>query len=196
MTAREIADVALALAAFRPGIFEQRDIALLRPPFASHGPQVSHRLLVDLFQVELLFQTTEAQPLLMSTQQYCTAQRGWLARRRAVDPRLLNSVCKALDSLGSDYEVEWRTDNGLVPVDVMLFLDCGRQVALRIDGAERFTSSQPRHMLGSARLLAQILEKHCPEVVSVPFFEWDALKSEEDRRQYIEQKISHPLHGS
>lgn len=120
---------------------------------------------------------------------YSIAQRHWLSRQRAESCPLKADVHKALTSLGIDAETGWRTDDGLVPVDIIVFISNRRQVALQVDGPACFTCSRPHEPLAKTRLFRLMLEHRCPGFVSVPFFEWEPLKSVQHRMSYLSEKL-------
>ena len=124
--------------------------------------------------------------MLLPASLYSIAQRQWLeSPGHAADPGLQLSVRRALAGLGVDCEPDWRSDDGLVPVDIMAFLGHGRQVAIQVDGQARYTRSEPYSLLEGARLHKRMLQHRCPDFVSISFFDWDQFETDAERAESL-----------
>ena len=61
-----------------------------------------------------------------------------------------------------------------------------KQFAVEVDGPGHFTRNEPFRMLGSSALKTRLTRSRgWPRVARVPFYEWDSLKGDADRAQYL-----------
>jgi hypothetical protein len=99
--------------------------------------------------------------------------------------QLVSDVCG-----GAAVHGQQSTEDGLFSMDVALVLQGGQRVALEADGPSHFTSNLPRRPLGATMYRNRRLLARGWRVVSVPFFEWDALGGDEGRQElYLEQAL-------
>ncbi|KIZ04722.1 hypothetical protein MNEG_3241 [Monoraphidium neglectum] len=71
----------------------------------------------------------------------------------------------------------------------MLVRHRGAALALEVDGPWHFTANQPYKRLGSTLLRDRLLAAEGFTVVSVPFYEWEALTSNQARGAYLQAKL-------
>ena len=133
--------------------------------------------------------------MLLPASLHSLAQRLWLESTHKVDVELQGSVGKALVELGVECEADWRTNDGLVPVDIMVFLDHGRQIGIQVDGRGRYTRSEPHSLLERARLHKRMLRHRCPNFISLSFFEWGLLQSEKERNDRLRALLGLVIKG-
>ena len=93
--------------------------------------------------------------------------------------RLHRDVSTALTRLGAAHVVEGATADGLFRVDCLL---ADRGIAVEADGPSHFVGRSPN---GPTRLRRRLLEARGLRVVSVPFFEWGALATDDARDAYV-----------
>jgi len=106
--------------------------------------------------------------------------------------RQLASVFK---SLGVQQKVECVTADGYFSMDIYL---PEHDVAVEFDGPTHyyhnsdFSSLRDALMTRTAKteLRDLFLAKHCAKVVTVPWFEWNALNSPEARSAYVRKKLA------
>jgi len=61
-----------------------------------------------------------------------------------------------------------------------------KQFAVEVDGPGHFTRNEPFRMLGSSALKTRLTRSRgWPRVAHVPFYEWDSLKADADRAEYL-----------
>ncbi|BDA44072.1 probable RAP domain-containing protein, chloroplastic at C-terminar half [Coccomyxa sp. Obi] len=102
-----------------------------------------------------------------------------LARGRRHITAIHMEVAKSVESLGGVFLIEH--DTGEWSVDIG-FLD--HQLAIEVDGPSHFTSNTLRP-LGPTLLKRRLLAGRGWEVVSVPYFHWNALQSDYERQLYV-----------
>ncbi|KAJ8277640.1 hypothetical protein GJAV_G00077950 [Gymnothorax javanicus] len=120
-----------------------------------------------------------------------------------VDGPLYNRVKTGLIDLlgGRSYFASWVLTPYCYTLDVEIKLDeegyvlparhideVYRRIALCIDGPKRFTVST-RQLLGQEAIKQRHLRLLGYEVVQIPFYEFEKLKSQEERVQYLHKKI-------
>ena len=98
---------------------------------------------------------------------------------------LHESVMSALRKLGVTHEQEHICFQTGRSIDVAL-LD--RRIAIEVDGPSHFLNTQKR--TGTTLLRNRALAGAGWRVVSFPFFEWDALDSMSDQKEYIQRKLA------
>lgn len=195
LTTEELSLTALALAVLLPGEEGRNLLSTHFAPFLSYQSFLTKKQYTRLFEVELAYASSEEEPVLLAQPGYGIARRVWLEAlaegQQADDGDLLREeVHHTLQSLGVDSEVAWRTDDGMLPVDVMLFLEPhGKQVPLQVDGRSRLTCSAPHRLLGLHLLRDRVLRQRCPVFLRVPFHEWEQLRGEADRAAYLQAKL-------
>jgi len=112
--------------------------------------------------------------------------------------RSQRSLAWVFDELGVRYEVERRTDDGYFSMDIYL---PDYDVAVEFDGPTHYyhtpeSSSTSRNASTTTRtakteLRDFFLAKLCAKVVTVPYFEFDAVQgSPEKRRLYVKEKLA------
>jgi hypothetical protein len=108
------------------------------------------------------------------------------------------SLARVSDKLGVRYEVERRTDDGYFSMDIYL---PDYDVAVEFDGPTHYYhaseySSTSRDASTTTRTAKTELRdffvaRQCARVVTVPYFEFDAVKdSPEKRRLYVKEKLT------
>ena len=106
--------------------------------------------------------------------------------------RLQRQVHAALCTMGFDCELEALTEDGLFSVDIMVHVG-GRKVGVEVDGPTHFTTNTPYLALGPTQLRRRLLvgRGRCDAVVSVPFFEWDAMDGDDQQQveSYLRAKL-------
>ena len=94
------------------------------------------------------------------------------------------AVMSVLGELGVAHEQEHFCLQTGRSIDIAL-LD--RRIAIEVDGPSHFLNTQKRT---DGTLLRNRVLKGAGSVVSIPFFEWDALKSMSAQKEYIQRKLS------
>eukprot|EP00873_Tetraselmis_striata_P004333 jgi/Tetstr1/424597/TSEL_015122.t1 len=195
LPAEDLSIAALAMAILDDSAAGRAVLATHVAPFVrSYQGSFTREQYERLFQVELIHGSTEEDPVLLAQPGYGIGQRLWLEAVAEGPPEeelgLCGEVHRVLRGLGLDVEMQWRTDDGLLPVDIMLFLDAQvRPVPLQVDGRSRLSFPAPHRLLGEARAHDRMLRSRCPEVLRVPFHEWAALGCLEDQRAYLLRKV-------
>jgi len=104
-------------------------------------------------------------------------------------PRNQADVSTALSQLGWTHEIEFVTDEGLT-LDIA---QPGAKQCVLLDGPSNYlretgTGSYVRN--GATQLKTRLLERLGWTVTCVPFYEWNRLGSDDDRRRYLEMQLS------
>ena len=81
--------------------------------------------------------------------------------------------------LGRQHENEGLTEDGLFRVDCLI---ADGQIALEVDGPQHFVERVPN---GGMLLRNRLLEARGFRVISVPFFEWNALGTDKNKQEYL-----------
>lgn len=63
-------------------------------------------------------------------------------------------------------------------------------MALEVDGAQHFSVMSPYLETGETQARNALLESRGYRVVSVPFYEWDELKTMKEQTLYLDKKLS------
>ena len=147
---------------------------------------------LDLFSLYDVFQASADKVDGLPTPDAClleAAKKTWstqLAETAQQHASLLHeSVMSALRELGVAHEQEHIYLQAGRNIDIAL-LD--RRIAIEVDGPSHYLNTQRR--TGSTLLRNRALDGAGWKVVSIPFFEWDALKSMSAQKEYIHGKLS------
>ena len=148
-------------------------------------------------QVELALDRRCGDGMLLPASLYSLAQRQWLEipAHLPVPWDMQRSVQNTLVELGIDCELDWRTDDGLVPIDIMTFFRHGHQVAILVDGTDRYTSSEPHSLLQVARLHRQMLHHRCVGYISISSHEWEKLDTKAAKAEWLAAALKHFMSG-
>ena len=95
-----------------------------------------------------------------------------------------HDVANALDRLGENHVVEGATDDGLFRVDCLL---AARRVAVEADGPSHYLTD--RAPTGQTRLRRRLLEARGLAVVSVPYFDWDPLPTDDAKDAWLRARL-------
>jgi peptidoglycan hydrolase-like protein with peptidoglycan-binding domain len=105
-------------------------------------------------------------------------------------------LASVFDKLGIRYEIEHVTADGCFSMDIYLPV---QDVAVEFDGPTHYyrkiedsSSSQDVRLTRTikTKLRDFLLAKQCAKVVTVPYFQWGALNSLEERKAYVEDKLA------
>lgn len=96
-----------------------------------------------------------------------------------------------LGSMGEHISIEKLTEDGMFSVDIAIDKD---HIAVEVDGPHHFTANTLRP-LGEMFIRKRLLEARRWTVVSVPFFSWSGLTSEE-RRLYLQRLLNQARAGT
>ena len=179
------------------GCLEPRDLKAAAPRLLSlhYAMELHPEAYRSLFQCALAVRPEDGsgpgrqqqQRLLLPTEVLVEAHRHWLEANQFARESLLHcDVAATLEEL-FPCQQEGRTPDGLFCVDVMVEAQ-GCQVAVEVDGPANFSSTLPRQLLGAAALRRRLLKARSA-VVSVPFFEWEALRGPDERKAYLAAKL-------
>mmetsp|Transcript_32563 Transcript_32563/g.71437 ORF Transcript_32563/g.71437 Transcript_32563/m.71437 type:complete len:256 (-) Transcript_32563:432-1199(-) len=103
--------------------------------------------------------------------------------------RMQRSVAKALEALGFETRLEERTREGY-SIDLMVLTRDGRSIAVEVDGPSHFLE-ESRTPTGATQLKRRQLRSFGHALVSLPFWEWEALhdKDPSERRRKQRQYL-------
>jgi len=105
-------------------------------------------------------------------------------------------LASVFDKLGIRHEIEHVKADGCFSMDIYL---PEQDIAVEFDGPTHYyhniedsSSSQGARLTRTIKteLRDFLLAKQCAKVVTVPYFEWDALKSLEERKAYVKDKLA------
>jgi len=97
-------------------------------------------------------------------------------------------VVRTLESLGLEPREEVRTPQGY-SIDAVVSVDGDRvKVAVEVDGPSHFVGSS-RVPSGSTALKRRQLRAAGVRLLAVPYWEWDALRNEAERREYLRRGL-------
>lgn len=102
--------------------------------------------------------------------------------------RQVQSLLSCNAQVDQSLEIEALTPDRCYSIDILLHMH-GKPLAIEVDGPHHFTQTQPYKVLGPTALRTRLLEAQGFHVVSVPYFEWEAIASEDGRMQYLQQKL-------
>jgi hypothetical protein len=164
----------------------------------------SREALCMLFHVHLMHSFSSSKR--PTTVQYPTwlmveARDEWIRNVRddstvSIGHRELASV---FDKLGIRHEIEHVTADGCFSMDIYL---PEQDIAVEFDGPTHYyhniedsSSSQDARLTRTIKteLRDFLLAKQCAKVVTVPYFEWGALKSLEERKAYVKDKLANDV---
>ena len=181
-----LANTLLAFAVFdaRP----PRDVAAAaRDAFADAPRAFGREERMQCFQAVLAEAAAGRLPLDLGRDLADAAEAAW---RSKVDDTTVSAfhrdVAATLDRLGHTERVlEGATDDGLFRVDCLL---ADGRTAVDADGPSHFVNG--RAFNGATRLRRRLLEARGLRVVSVPFFEWGPLATDEAKEAYLGARIA------
>ena len=109
---------------------------------------------------------------------------------------LHSSVADCLATLGIPHQLEGRTADGLLSIDIAIhcdaLLDAGTgqpvDVAIEVDGPSHFAVNS-NHALGRTRARNALLRCRGWRVVQVPFFEWNTVKHGQPQLAYLRRRL-------
>jgi hypothetical protein len=105
--------------------------------------------------------------------------------------KLQRDVVRALEALGLQPREEVRTPSGY-SVDAMVAVE-GREVAVEVDGPSHFVGRSPT---GATRMKRrQLVALEGCALVSVPYWEWDALRQSGGAEEYLRQALRKATSG-
>jgi hypothetical protein len=192
-------------------VFDRADIALVRAMTESI-PEPSRRgrvglgldpvIATQLFQVGLSARRSRSgsenigdERKVMSSSLEDAARAHWGAQtaRGAQLSQLQLAVVDAARRLGIPATPEWVTPDGIFSVDVMLDVP-GGPLAVEVNGPLHYSinlaSDAVRNPLGATVLRLRLLEPHVAgRLLSIPFYEWNALQSPEQQEEYLLRQI-------
>ena len=105
-------------------------------------------------------------------------------------------VASSLTRLGYAIELEARVLDGLHDVDVLAHVPGGTAVAVEFDGPTHFlrwiepgAAGRRPEPNGATLFRDRLLREAGHAVVSIPYFEWDALQDDDARDAYIKKRF-------
>ena len=109
--------------------------------------------------------------------------------------RLQRSVASVLDAVHPGFEEELVEPQTGYSIDIALRSSC---IAIEVDGPSHFLHTRGEHRPNGPTLLKRrLLEAVGWRLISVPFYEWDALNSLEAQRDYLQGALCdaglHPM---
>jgi hypothetical protein len=108
------------------------------------------------------------------------AESAW---RSAVGERTTSDLCRdvsgTLTRICREHIFEGFSDDGLFRVDCLI---SNGQIAIEVDGPQPFVECVPK---GSSLLRKRLLEARGFRVIVVPYYEWDGLRTDEDKQAYL-----------
>jgi hypothetical protein len=99
--------------------------------------------------------------------------------------RLQKDVVSELRSMGIEPNEEVQTQSGYV-IDCIVEID-GKTVGIEVDGPSHFIGSKPDG--GTVLKHRQVANNDKMPLISIPYYEWNELKSQADREQYLRSKL-------
>ncbi|XP_063070745.1 FAST kinase domain-containing protein 3, mitochondrial-like [Engraulis encrasicolus] len=93
---------------------------------------------------------------------------------------------------GYTVDVELNVDEEGMILHLSQWEQAYRRIALCLDGPDRFCTNT-HHLLGQEVTKQRHLRKLGYEVIQIPYFEFEELKTRRERQQYLHKKISHSV---
>ena len=109
---------------------------------------------------------------------------------RTTQSRLQKDVVKELISIGLTPDEEYRTPSGY-SVDALIEVD-RKHVALEVDGPFHFIDRKPIGPTMLKRRQITLVDK--TKMVSVPYWEWDGLGKDRDKKQEYLRSLLGSMH--
>lgn len=192
-SAAVLAHAGPAYASLAARALEEADVDRLRAP---DDLRRLHQALLAL-RVELDDRAFEAVERAVDPLTRAAARKSWAVdddeRHRASSARH-RAVADTLRALKTQHKVvsRIRDEHGDLYVDMLVKLPQRMAlVALEFDGPSHFCSNDPRRPLGHTLLKRRLLAARGFHVVSVPYFDWDAIPfwSTMERQRYLQRKL-------
>jgi hypothetical protein len=98
-------------------------------------------------------------------------------------------VSDALNSLGVEHHIEFLTANDLFSVDIAIVDGGDKKIAVEVDGPYHFPVNS-RTPLGHTMIRRRLLRASGWTVIPVPWFDWFAIETSEQRANYLAKKLA------
>ena len=122
-----------------------------------------------------------------------SAREAWVRRIRdeATVSNSQRALARIIGELGIRHEPERVTEDGYFSIDIYL---PDHDVAVEFDGPTHYyedaSGQKTTTRTAATELRDMLLGKKCAKVVTVPYFEWGGLKTQELRVAYVRDKLA------
>lgn len=99
-------------------------------------------------------------------------------------------VSATLQQLGVSHAIEFASPDGLLSIDIVARCDDGQPLAIEVDGELHFTALPPYRPLGSTVLRNQLIAASGFRGLGIPFYDWERLKEDEERKKYLTARLA------
>eukprot|EP01026_Neomeris_dumetosa_P059879 TRINITY_DN56139_c0_g1_i1.p1 TRINITY_DN56139_c0_g1~~TRINITY_DN56139_c0_g1_i1.p1 ORF type:complete len:454 (+),score=62.75 TRINITY_DN56139_c0_g1_i1:105-1466(+) len=162
--------------------------------FESQGMEgFNEESLSELYNALLLFRA-KGQKMAIGDEINSAAFKAWqketqLGEMDELETQIMSEVCSILDKQGAKYSKNFYNEEIVIPIDIVIE-ENGTKKGINVAGKTQYTCTRPYRPTGGLVSTQWVYEKQGWKVFTIPFYDWQQIKTDEEKQEYLKQLLS------